>query len=557
MRKHKLILAASIGKCVHVAGVLNFLRLAEECGYKTKFLGPAVSIDYLLNAVEETDPYIVAVGYRLTAEAGYRILKKLKNSVFERGLNSTKYIFGGTLPVARKAEEVGLFDIVFNGQEELPEIIDFLEGRDYHDFEQNYETDLLLRLENKKPYPLIRHHFGLPSIEETVVGITEIAKSKVLDIISLGPDQYAQESFFRPDEIEKDEMGAGGVPIRNEEDLQTLYRASRTGNFPLMRSYSGTRDIIKMAEVLLKNINNAWCAVPLSWYNQLDGRGPRTLLESIIENQQLMKWHGDRDVPVEVNEAHHWSLRDAHDTIAVVMAYLAALNAKKMGVKTYIAQYMFNTPNGTSAEMDIAKMAAKKYYISDLEDNNFRVLTQVRAGLSSFPVNLKKAKGQLAYSTFLGMSLDPDIVHVVAFSEADHAARAGDIIESCHIAQQVINNLTYGSPDFISDPRIIKRRDMLIEEAEILLDAIRKLDRNTRHTKKAEFDNPLTDPIVLESAIKIGLIDAPHLKGNREATGKLSTKLINGACFAYNYQDDKIIYEKERIEKIHRRQKFE
>ncbi|MFW6287890.1 MAG: methionine synthase, partial [bacterium] len=337
------------------------------------------------------------------------------------------------------------------------------------------------------------------------------------------------------------------------KDLQNLYSASRTGNYPLMRSYSGTRDIFKMAEVLLRNINNAWCAVPLSWYNRLDGRGPRTLLESIKENQLLMKWHGDRNIPVEVNEAHHWSLRDAHDTIAVVMAYLAALNAKKMGVNTYIAQYMFNTPNGSSAKMDIAKMSAKKQLISRLEDNNFRVLTQVRAGLTSFPVNLNKAKGQLAYATFLGMTIDPDIVHVVAFSEADHAATSTDIIESCQIAQQLINNLTYGSPEFMSDLQIINRRDRLIKEAEVLIEAIKELARNIN----ANSDCLLTDPTVLEHAIRIGLIDAPHLKGNKEGAGKLTTKMIDGACHAYDYQRDKIIYEKERIEKIHRRQYFE
>ncbi|MFW6288056.1 MAG: cobalamin B12-binding domain-containing protein, partial [bacterium] len=172
MSKNKLILAASIGKCVHVAGVLNFLRLAEEYGYKTKFLGPAVNIRYLLDAVEETNPCMVAVGYRLTAEAGYRILKNLKNAVFERGLESTKFIFGGTLPVARKAEEVGLFDVVFNGEEELSEIIAFLEGRNYKESGHAYEDNLISRMESKKPYPLIRHHFGLPSIKETVSGIT-------------------------------------------------------------------------------------------------------------------------------------------------------------------------------------------------------------------------------------------------------------------------------------------------------------------------------------------------------------------------------------------------
>ncbi|MFI5358869.1 MAG: cobalamin B12-binding domain-containing protein [Halanaerobiales bacterium] len=539
----RLIIGASIGNCVHVAGVLNFLRLAEEHGYRTKFLGPAVSIDYLLDAVAEADPYMVAVGYRLTPETGYNIAARLKDAVMERGLDSYTFIFGGTVPVARKVEELNFFTKVFSGEEEIEEIIAFLEGRDYNEENIDYGDNLLDRLDRKRPYPLIRHHFGLPSMEETIEGIKEIAEAKVLDIISLGPDQNAQEFFFRPEEMDEDEKGAGGVPIRTEQDLRDLYEASRRGNYPLLRSYSGTQDLEKMAELLLNTIKNAWCAVPLTWYNRLDGRSSRDLASSIVENQNLMKWHGERDVPVEVNESHHWSLRDAHDTVAVVMAYLAAYNAKKMGVKTYIAQYMFNTPNATTARMDLAKMFAKKKLIESLEDENFRVLTQVRAGLTSFPVDLYKAKGQLAYSTFLGMALQPDIVHVVAFCEADHAAKPGDVIESCRIARQVIDNLIYGAPDFAADPLVIERSVELTREAGLLIKAIKEMGKNLS-------EDPLSDAKNLANAIKIGLIDAPHLKGNPEAAGKLTTKMINGACYAYDYNRERIISEEERIEQI-------
>ena len=62
------IIGASLGNCVHVGGVLNFLQLAEQYGYNTTFLGPAVSVDELIGAVIESDPDIVAVGYRLTPD---------------------------------------------------------------------------------------------------------------------------------------------------------------------------------------------------------------------------------------------------------------------------------------------------------------------------------------------------------------------------------------------------------------------------------------------------------------------------------------------------------
>ena len=61
-----------------------------------------------------------------------------------------------------------------------------------------------------------------------------------------------------------------------------------------------------------------------------------------------MRWHAERGIPVEANEPHHWGLRDAHDVIPVVMAYLSARNAKKAGVRHYVSQYMFNVPNSLS-----------------------------------------------------------------------------------------------------------------------------------------------------------------------------------------------------------------
>ena len=163
--------------------------------------------------------------------------------------------------------------------------------------------------------------------------------------------------------------------------------------------------------------------------------------------------------------------------------------------------------------------------------------------MTSFPVDLYKAKGQVAYATFLGMALKPDIVHVVAFCEADHAARPEDVIESCRIARQVIDNLIYGAPDFSADPLVIGRRDELIREGELLVKAISEMGKDLS-------EDPLSDAENLANAIKIGLIDAPHLKGNPEAAGKVTTKMVNGACYAYDYVRERIINEEERIEQL-------
>jgi hypothetical protein len=56
-----------------------------------------------------------------------------------------------------------------------------------------------------------------------------------------------------------------------------------------------------------------------------------------------MAWCGERNILVELNEPHHWGMRDASDVVFVVSAYLSAYNARAFGVRDYIAQMMLNS----------------------------------------------------------------------------------------------------------------------------------------------------------------------------------------------------------------------
>ncbi|MBT9154832.1 MAG: hypothetical protein DDT39_01512 [Firmicutes bacterium] len=362
----------------------------------------------------------------------------------------------------------------------------------------------------------------------------------MLDVLSLGPDQNAQYAFFRPQEMDPLQHGAGGVPVRTSSDLESIYAASRTGNYPLLRCYSGTRDLLKWAEMSLETINNAWVAVPLCWYNVLDGRSNRSPSESITENQRVMAWHAERGIPVEVNEAHHWSLRDAPDVVAVAAAYLAALNAKRMGVGTYVAQYMFNTPVGTSYVADLAKMLAKQILIEALHDDSFASVRQVRTGLMSLSSNMAVAKGQLASSIALALSLRPQIVHVVGYSEANFAATPEVVAESCNIIHGVVRNYLFGAPNPSTDPNVAARRDFLVAEVTLLLEAIAELGNGP---------DSLTDPRTIARAIEVGYLDAPHLKGNPYALGVVKTKMLDGACMAIDEQN-RPLGEAERTQRV-------
>src|SRR5262249_36826675 len=360
------------------------------------------------------------------------------------------------------------------------------------------------RIRWKAPYPLLRHHFGRPTLDETLTGVVEIARGECLDVLSLGTDQNAQEHFFRPEEMDPKAHGAGGVPVRTEADLEAIYAHSRLGNHPLVRCYSGTRDTLQWAPMLARAIRNAWCAIPLFWYTQLDGRSPRPLREAIPETQALMRWHAGQGIPVEMNESHHWSLRDAPDVVAVVAAYLAAYNARACGVQNYVQQLMFNNPPSTSRIMDLGKMLATWELVEALQNARFHVWRETRGGLTSYPPDPSVARGHLAATVALQMQLKPHIVHIVGHTEAHHATTAAELIEACRITDGVISQCLLGLPDMTLHPRVQERKQDLLADAAVILDAIARINQSN--------GDPFTDADTLARAVGIGLLDAPHLR---------------------------------------------
>jgi len=541
--KARSVLGASLGACVHVAGIRNFLDLCEREGCRTTFLGPAVEAKALVEAAVRERPDIVAVSYRLSPEGAERLFEELKREIARAGLAGVRFVFGGTPPAARAAERSGLFERVFSGREPVEDILGYIRGVPRKTVARDFPGDLVSRIRWKSPVPVIRHHFGRPTLAETLEGAVLIAESEVLDVLSLGPDQNAQESFFRPWDMDPDQDGAGGVPLRKPEDLEAIYEHTRLGNFPLVRCYSGTRDLQKWAEMSVRTIRNAWGAIPLCWYSVLDGRSGREMVEAIAENQSVMSWYARQGIPVEVNEAHQWSLRDAHDALAVAMAFLAAYNAKAMGVRHYVAQYMFNTPRETSPAMDLAKMAAKRELIEGLADDGFEAFREVRAGLSSMPADFDKAKGHLASSATVSQAMDPHILHVVGYSESDHAITAPELVESCRIARGAVDNCLRGLPDMTADPKVRARKDELIAEASVLLEAVRRLGEDAS-------DDPWADPGTIAAAIAKGLLDAPHFRGGQAGRGGVVTRIINGACRAVDPSTGRPLTETERLARL-------
>lgn len=543
MPDQKTVVACALGECVHVAGVSNFLRLAEQAGWRTVFLGPAVSIDKAISAAKDENADLLAVSYRLTPETGELLLGKFAEEADDLKSRGVQFAFGGTPPVSARVKKLGFFDAIFNGEQTYEEVFAFLKGEK---FLQKQEIDFpqgaIDRIRWKFPYPLLRHHFGLPTMLASIDGIEKIAEARVLDVISLGIDQDAQANYYHPERQDPRRTGAGGVPVRKDQDYRDLYAASRRGNFPLLRTYSGTDDFLRLAEMYVETIHNAWAAIPLFWFNQMDGRGPWDLAGSIREHQSVMKWYGEKNIPVELNEAHHWGMRDAPDVIFVVSAYLAAYNAKAFGVRDHIVQMMFNSPPGTSDAMDLAKMSAVLEMIAELEDPNFHVWRQTRTGLLSFPLETNAARAHLSTSIYVQMALNPHIVHIVGHTEADHAATAQDVIDAAKMARRSIENALAGQPDMLKDEIIQTRKADLINEAKITLGTIRNI-------YEGKAGDPFTSADNLEASVKKGILDAPQLKNNLIARGEIATRILDGACVVVK-RDGKKVSESERLKQF-------
>ena len=539
------VLAASLGDCVHVAGVTRFLRVAEEQGHETYFTGPATDPEALIDAAVRFNPDVIGVSYRLTPENLRPLLVELRGMLEAAGLSGRRLAFAGTPPVVAVAREFDdLFEAYFVGGESAAEVRRYLEqGGEVEVGPSAFPDRLVDRIGWKAPLPLLRHHYGEPalSIEPTLRGIAQIAESGALDVISLGADQDAQENFFRPSLQDPKSKGAGGVPFRSEDDLRRLYEASRRGNYPLMRSYSGTRDHLQYAEMLVRTINNAWCATSLFWFNAMDGRGPSPLEDSIREHAELMAWHGERDIPVEGNEPYHWGMRDAPDVVICAVSAIYARVARKAGVRDYITTYMFESPPHLNNRMDLAKCLAQIALAEEQAGDALSIWRQTRTGLLSYPLGVPEARAHLAQSVMLQMAVRPHIIHVVGYTEADHAATAAEVIESARMAGYVAEVALRGSPDMTADPVVQARRDELIAGARLLLDAIRSLSPDA--------EDPLTDPATLARAVKIGLLDAPQLVNNRYAPGAIRTRSIDGAIVAVDERGEPLP-EEARISRV-------
>ena len=140
---------------------------------------------------------------------------------------------------------------------------------------------------------------------------------------------------------------------------------------------------------------------------------------SIRQHQELMAWYGERGIPVEANEAHHWGMRDAPDVVFVVAAYLSAYNARPRRGGPHRADDVQQPAGHLSDAMDLAKTLAAMELVPAGRPGFPHLATDAHrpARLSTGPA--APAPTWPPASTCRWRS--PHIVHVVGYTEADHA----------------------------------------------------------------------------------------------------------------------------------------
>ena len=535
MRKNCIL--ATLGNDPHTQGLYKASRIAQRVGIAVHTVPPGTPVQEIMELIHCKNPDYIGLSYRLSPQVGFREFVHFVNRLNDVGLlqkddeKMRKVAFAGlpetmhairknrnSLPcdvftmqqdndlLQRAARVLQFFDasgplsttILRELKRELyppaiPELDELAKTVTADDSYLNEPplpipssaaTRSLTRRIHESDVPILRTHFGLPddSIQPTVEGIAKLAESRSIDEISLGSSDLSQRYFGSPEEFAQ-RTNDGGVPYKTFEDLVELTEAARRGNFPSVKPYAHVVDLTGFIDTCLEAgmLTGAHQAIPLYWFNELDGRGPMTVPESIREHLAAVRKLAQLQIPVEMNDPNQWSSRWAHDTIICTDYGLITAVMLNAGVRDLVLQLQFNKPRETGDLADLAKMTASLQLIDEFippGSHGPRTWRQTRTGVGYFDPDPDTARFQLARSTFLQMMISPHIIHVVSSCEADHAATVKDIVKSSKLVRRCVRVFKQHEQKLmrhLHDPIVVERYQFLVEEARFLLRRIARL----------------------------------------------------------------------------------
>jgi hypothetical protein len=89
----RVVLAAALSECVHIAGVMDFLFLAESARWKTLFRD-RLSLCFRSTSMHASTGRARGVSYRLTPDTGQRLLGDLAQSVDDLRALDVRFAMG-------------------------------------------------------------------------------------------------------------------------------------------------------------------------------------------------------------------------------------------------------------------------------------------------------------------------------------------------------------------------------------------------------------------------------------------------------------------------------
>jgi len=580
----------------HTAGLLGVSNITNKINIKSYVLEPSSDYKELYEFLYNKKPKFLGLSYRLTPEIGYIELLKLLYKLRNYGLidiNRQKIAFSG-LPKTLKIIRDNRLELPFNvtlidSIESNKKLFNFF-GVDYFHIHKNdlskisilddisnevIKSDYMsepplktpsekakITLENRileSNIPLLRVHFGIPSdtIDETVEGIKEISNGGAVDIISLGSSNLSQRYYGFP-ELFKNKNNDGGVPYKNKNDLKKLFNASRRGNYPAMKPYAHVNNMVSFIDECLDvgMLRGCQQAIPLFWFNELDGRGEKNVLDSLYEHFEAVKKLSKYNIPVEMNDPNQWSSRWAHDTVVVTSFGLISAVMYKLGVKEVVLQMMFGEPKESSDISEISKMKSSlniHYKLKKLF-NNKKTYIQTRTGLMGFPEDINDAKKHLSRSTLLQLIFNPHIIHIVNYCEANNVANVDDVIESSKIVKRTIRVFNKNKQDILKE--INKHNDIISRRVEYLNKESLYLFK-----KILNLNNPVTDnlynlclrisPEILNESLLRNYMTAPGIISPKYKSINIKIRSLNEFFYdsvkVNNYNEYELLNERDRI----------